>query len=408
MLLNPIIEKAWSTILDASSILYKAVIRTPLIHNAFISKITRNYVYLKLENLQVTGSFKVRGAYYKIYKNLEIARNKGVVTASSGNHAQGVAYAASILGVDATVVMPETAPPFKINSTKSYGAKVILHGSIYDDAYRKAMEIVNETGAIFIHPFNDIDIIAGQGTIGLEIIEQLSNVDAVIVPIGGGGLISGVGVALKKLKPGVKVIGVEPSNAAKYFASRKAGVMSTIEPKISIADGVVTKSVGDLTYEIMNEVVDDVITVDEESIARAIYVLMERAKIIVEGAGALPAAALLDGNLNYQNKTIALVISGGNIDLATLYKILIKGLAHDNRITNIRVVLRDVHGQLLKVLKVLHKYRCNIIDIRHDRFNLKVPVGHALVEIFIEIPDVDVVDKIRNELVDLGVTIWEK
>lgn len=408
LLSKSILDKAWSNILDASSIVYKAVSKTPLIRSMYISKLTGNDAYLKLENLQITGSFKVRGAYYKIYKFLEEARIKGVVTASSGNHAQGVAYAASTLGVDATIVMPENAPPFKVNSTKSYGARVILHGGIYDDAYKKAVELAKDTGAIFIHPFNDIDIISGQGTIGLEIVEQLSDANVVIVPIGGGGLISGVGVALKKLKPDIKVIGVEPSNAAKYFASRKVGGISIIEPKVSIADGVVTKSVGDLTYQIMNEVVDDVITVDEEAIARAIYILMERAKIIVEGAGALPVAALLEGYLSYQNKKIVLLISGGNIDLATLYKIIIKGLAYDNRITNIKVVLRDVHGELLKVLKVLYKYRCNIIDIRHDRFNLKIPVGHALVEIFIEIPEIDVVDKIKSELVDLGVILWEK
>jgi len=403
---NSILETVWKTILDASNIVYNAVHKTPLVHNVFMSKLTGNNVYLKLENLQVTGSFKARGAYYKIHKCLNEARSKGVISASSGNHAQGVAYAASILGVQATIVMPETTPPFKVNSTKSYGAKVVLYGTVYDDAYRKALELTSETGGVFIHPFNDIDVIAGQGTIGLEIMEQLSKAEIVVIPIGGGGLISGIGIALKKLNPSIKVIGVEPSNAAKYFASRKTGKLVTIQPRASIADGVIAKSTGDLTYQIMNEVVDDVITVDEESIARAIYILMERAKIVAEGAGALPMAALLEGNLINQGKNVVLVISGGNIDLATLYKILIKGLAYDSRIVNIKVVLRDVHGELLKVLNVLYKYKCNIVDIRHDRFNLKVPVGHALVEIIIEIPDVDVIDKIRKELSELDVIIW--
>ncbi len=245
--------------------------------------------------MQKTGSFKSRGAYFKIHSHLDEARRMGVVAASSGNHAQGVAFASSMLGVKSTIVMPETTPIYKINATRSYGADVVLYGSVYDDAYRKALEIAEANKAMLVHPFNDEEVIAGQGTIGLEIASQLPDVDAVIVPIGGGGLISGIGVALKKLKPSVKVIGVEPAAAPKYYESRKAGKITSISPSPSLADGVLTKSVGDITYEVMNQVVDDVVVVNEDSIARAIYLLMERAKMIVEGAGALPLAAMLEG-----------------------------------------------------------------------------------------------------------------
>jgi threonine dehydratase len=405
MPLQSLLDSLWSNIVEASKILYQALYKTPLVYSNLLSKATGCNVYLKLENLQVTNAFKARGAYFKIYKSIDIARKAGVIAASTGNHAQGVAYSASVLGVEATIFMPETTPPAKINAVKRYGAKVVLHGEIFDDAYRKAVEVAKETGALFVHPFDDPYIIGGQGTIGIEIAEQLSNVDAVLVAIGGGGLISGIGIALKRLKPGVKVIGVEPANAPKYFESRKAGKIMEIEPKPSIADAVVTKSIGELTYSVMNEVVDDVVIVDEELIAEAIYMLLDKAKVVAEGAGALPLAALLSGRLDLKRKNVVLVISGGNIDPTILHRVIMRGLVHERRTAVVSIALRDVPGELRKAVNILYKYRCNIVDIRHDRFSLRTPVGYALVEIVFEAPEPDVIDKVRKELSEIGYLI---
>ena len=297
--MTSIIENIWDLVKKADEVLEGVIHRTPLSHSYSFSKMSSGEVYLKQENMQKTGSFKVRGAYFKLYRNLEKARSRGVITASSGNHAQAVAYSSMKMGIPATIVMPITTPVYKVNATKSYGAKVILHGDVYDDAYKKAMEIQENEKLLFIHPFNDPEVIAGQGTIGIEIARELRDIDYVVVPIGGGGLISGIGTAIKKmLGNSVKVVGVEPKNAPKYYESRKANKILSIKPKPSLADGVVTKSVGELTFEIMSEVVDDVVLVDEDAIARAMVLLMERAKIVVEGAGALPLAAIIGGYLD--------------------------------------------------------------------------------------------------------------
>ncbi|MEM4789494.1 MAG: threonine ammonia-lyase [Ignisphaera sp.] len=400
-----ILEAIWNHIIDAEKIVYKVVHRTPLDFSTTFSKISGNKVYLKLENMQKTGSFKVRGAFYKIYKHLDEAKAKGVVTASSGNHAQAVAFAASSLGVKSTVVMPETAPVFKINAAKNYGANVILYGRLYDDAYRKALEIAEENKMIFVHPFDDPEVIGGQGTIGLEILNQLNDVDFVFVPIGGGGLISGIGVAIKNVKPDIKIVGVEPKNAPKYYLTHSYGKIIELDPKPSLADGVVTKRVGNITFEVMEDVVDDIVVVDEDSIARAIYLLMERSKIVVEGAGALPLAALLEGYVQGENKNVVLVLSGGNIDLTTLYRVVLRGLAAEGRISTIKLILKDTPGELLKVLNILHKYRCNIIDVRHDRYSLEIPVGYALVELIFEAPERSVINEVKKELEALSIQI---
>lgn len=397
-ILGSLIDTVFSYSKDAASVLSGKIHRTPLDFSRTFSRLSRNNVYMKLENMQKTGSFKIRGAFYKIWRHLDEARAGGVVAASSGNHAQGVAYAASLLGVEATIVMPETTPVFKVNATRGYGANVVLYGSVYDDAYRRALEIASERKALFVHPFNDLEVIAGQGTIGFEIIEQLPSVDIVVVPIGGGGLISGIGAVLKMLRPGVRIVGVEPRNAPKYFVSRQHGKIVEVEPMPSLADGVITKSVGETTFEIMNGVVYDVVTVDEDSIARAIYLLMERSKIVVEGAGALPLAALLDGYLHGMEKNIVLVVSGGNIDLTTLYRVVLRGLASDGRVSMVRIILRDSPGELLKALNIFYRHRCNIIDVRHDRYSLSTPVGYATVEIVFEAPEQRVVEELRKEL----------
>lgn len=387
---------------EADKTLEGKVHRTPLDYSATFSRMSGHKVYLKLENMQKTGSFKVRGALFKITKNIGLARAKGVVAASSGNHAQGVAYSSSVMGVKATIVMPEVTPPFKVNATKSYGASVILHGNVYDDAYRKALEISEETGAMFVHPFNDLEVIAGQGTIGLEIMRQLSDVEEVVVPVGGGGLISGIATALKSKKSNIKVIGVEPKSAPKYKLSRERGYVAQIDPLPSLADGVITKSVGNLTFDIMSRVVDEVVTVEEDSIARAIYLLMERTKLVVEGAGALPLAALLEGAIPGNEKKTVLVLSGGNIDLTTLYRIILRGLSADRRIAEVKFVLRDSPGELKKALEVIYRLRGNILEIKHDRLGIDIPPGYAKAELIVELPSSGLEQKVKEELKELG------
>ncbi|HEU97931.1 MAG TPA: threonine ammonia-lyase [Fervidicoccus fontis] len=390
---------------EADRVLDGKIHRTPLDYSATFSRMGRCSAYLKLENMQKTGSFKVRGALFKITRNIEVARAKGVVAASSGNHAQGVAYSSSVMGVRATIVMPEVTPPFKVNATKSYGANVVLHGRVYDESYARALEISEQTGAMLVHPFNDLEVMAGQGTIGLEILRQLPEVEEVVVPIGGGGLISGIATALKSKKRGARVIGVEPKGDPKYRVSREKGEIVKIDPMPSLADGVITKSVGDLTFEIMNEVVDDVVTVDEDSIARAIYLLMERTKLVVEGAGALPLAALLEGRVGGNEKKTVLVLSGGNIDLTTLYRIILRGLSAEGRIAEIGVILKDFPGELKRALEVISNNRGNILEIKHDRLGINIPPGYAKAELIVELPSSDLEQKIKDELRAMGFQI---
>lgn len=406
--MKEVLDKVWNLIKKANVILEDVIHRTPLSPSYSFSRMSGGDIYLKQENMQKTGSFKVRGAYYKIYLHKKEAKENGVVTASSGNHAQGVAYAASKLDVNADIVMPVTTPVYKVNATKSYGANIILYGEVYDDAYSKALELLENKNSLFIHPFNDIEVIAGQGTIGIEIANSLRELDYILVPIGGGGLISGIGVAIKKLFGSeVKVIGVEPINAPKYFKSRRLNKIQVIQPKPSLADGVLTKSVGELTFDIMNNVVDDVILVDENSIARAMVLLMERAKIVVEGAGALPLAAIIGGYLDVTGKKVVAVLSGGNVDLTTIYRVIMRGLTVENRIFKIKLLLRDVPGSLHSVLNILAGYRCNVVDINHDRLDIRVLPGYATVEIIFEAPDKDVFNKVIDKLRSIEVDILE-
>ncbi len=402
------IDYLFDLILRAREEIRGAVHVTPLSYSYSFSKITQASVFLKLENLQKTGAFKVRGAYFKIKSELSRARERGVIAASSGNHAQGVAYASQELGVKALIVMPETTPPYKILATKSYGAEVMLYGMIYDDAYRKAVELSEERGYLFIHPFNDPYIIAGQGTIGLEVASELKDVDYVLVPVGGGGLISGIAVAVKKVLGGrVKVIGVEPEAAPKAREALRHGGPVEIRPASSLADGVVTKKVGDLTYKVMEELVDDIVTVDEDNIARAMYLLLERAKMLAEGAGALPLALLLSGKMDFKGKRVVAVISGGNADLTTLYKVILRGLTAEGRLIKFKLVLEDRPGTLRQALSFLSKYRCNIVDIKHDRFSISIKPGHALVEIIAEVPSRDIASKVIEELRKHGMEVQE-
>lgn len=341
-------------------------------------------VYLKMENLQKTGSFKIRGAYNKMARLTQEEREQGVIAASAGNHAQGVAFAARRAGINACIVMPEGAPISKVVATRDYGAQVILHGEVYDDAYAKAREIQESSGAVFIHAFDDTDVIAGQGTVGLEIMEHLSDVDLVFVPVGGGGLASGISVAVKTLNPKTKVIGVEADGAACLTASRQAGTPTTLTTAHTIADGIAVKCPGELTFNLLNHYLDDVVTVDDEEISTAILLLLERAKIVVEGAGAVALAAILYGKYPVAGKKTAAVLSGGNIDVNYLSLIIEKGLIKAGRYFRLVTSMTDKPGNLQAFLRVIAQERGNVISINHDRTQVYMPVDQALVEAIIE------------------------
>lgn len=400
-------EEIFSLIKEAREVLEGNIHRTPLTFSTYFSNLISRNVYLKLENLQKTGSFKVRGALFKISSLLPDVREKGVVAASSGNHAQGVAYSASKLGVKATIVMPKTAPPYKINATKSYGAKVILKGTVYDEAYVEAVKISRETGAYFIHPFDDPHVIAGQGTIGLEISEDLPKVNTVLVPVGGGGLISGIAVGIKESLRGkaIKVIGVEPEGDPKLKGALSVGKPVEVSPKPSLADGVLTKSVGRLTFQIIREYVDDVLEVSEDEIARAMYLLLERGKLLAEGAGALPLAAILKYGRKLPGDNIVAVVSGGNADLTTLYRVILRGLSAEGRLAKITLELKDQPGTLKEALGYVSSSGCNIIEIRHDRFGPGMPPGYANVELLVETPSKKAIDDVITKLKDVGVRV---
>ncbi|MCS7128180.1 MAG: threonine ammonia-lyase [Desulfurococcaceae archaeon] len=367
---------------QALEVIKKYVHRTPMVSVVSLNEEVRKSILLKLENMQKTGSFKVRGALFKIHRLLERTNLKGVVTASSGNHAQGVAYAAKAFGVHAVIVMPETASPTKVNATMSYGADVVLHGKIYDDAYARALTIASEKGYEFIHPFDDVEVIAGQGTIALEVIDEVGCPDEVLVPIGGGGLASGVAIVMKTLCRNSKVIGVQPlvASTMKHFLR---GEMDYV-PQYSIADGVIVKKPGEITSKIIKAFIDDIVLVDEEHISRAIFFLMERGKIIVEGAGALTIAALLSKTYEPHGDSIIAVISGGNIDPPLLSRIIMHEMAKAGRLVAIEGVVDDKPGVLHDVLEVLAINNINVVDVRHDRYSPQMLPTKAIVEVVFE------------------------
>ena len=386
---------------EATSVLKGVVHETPLSRSMTLSRITGAGVYLKLENLQKTGSFKVRGAYYAIWKRLREGID-ACVTASSGNHAQGVAFSASSLGVRSIVVMPVHTPFYKVQATRGYGAEVVLHGDTYDEAYEKALELSSSLKIPLIHPFDDYDVIAGQGTIGVEIYNELDSVDAAIVPVGGGGLISGIAVALKKFKPEVKVIGVQPEGAPAIYRSFKERKKVSIEKIYTIADGVAVKVPGEKTLTIIDELVDDMVLVDDYEIARAMFLLLERAKLVVEPAGALSVAALLSNKVSFKGKNVVAVISGGNVDMALLSRIIERGLYIEGRVAKIRGRLRDRPGELKKVIDVIASHRFNIVSIEHERSNPLIHPGMAEVTLGVEVPDAEALRKVMSKLKERG------
>lgn len=393
-LVNLIYEKSR----EAFNIIKRYVHRTPVDLSRSFSQMTEYKVFLKYENLQKTGSFKVRGALFKVY-NLMLQGVRGVVAASAGNHAQGVAFAAQIFGLRAVIVMPLTASIAKVEATRSYGAEVILHGTVYDEAETFAKRISEEQGLAFVHPFDDVDVIAGQATIAWELLEQLEDFDAIVVPIGGGGLVSGIISVLKRVKPEIKIIGVEAEHAPKMYESIRSGKPVTISPKPSIADGLVTKKPGEITFAIVSRFIDDIVTVSEEEIAMAIHLLLERGKVLAEGAGAASLAALISGKVKLRKgmKVVALV-TGGNIDATALYRVLLRGLLNQGRIARLRGEVLDVPGSLERVLSVIASHRGNVLDIKHDRYELRASPWHAVVEILVEVPSRKVAQEILRDL----------
>jgi len=396
------IEDIWSCVKEAAKVLKPIIHRTPLDRSATFSRMCGGEVFLKLENLQKTGSFKIRGAYYKLWKTLREKSITTCVAASSGNHAQGVAYAASMLGVKAIIVMPEYTPVAKIAATKGYGAEVVLYGRTYDEAYLKALEICRRLKAEFIHPFDDPYVIAGQGTIGIEIYEDLKNVDVVLVPVGGGGLISGVAIALKRLNPRVKIIGVQAEGAPAMALSLREGRIVRYENPDTIADAIAVKEPGKLTFSIIEELVDDIVLVDDNEIAYAVFMLLERCKCVAEPAGALGVAALLSEKVDARRKRVVAIVSGGNIDMALLARIIERMLFVEGREVRIRGVLPDRPGMLKRVLEVLAEAKANIVTIEHDRANPSLRPGKAEVTITIEVPAMEHVGELLARLKRIG------
>ncbi len=359
-------------------------------------------LYLKNENLQVTGSFKVRGAYYKISQLSEEERKKGVIACSAGNHAQGVALAASMNGIKATICIPDGAPISKVEATKSYGADVVLVKGVYDDAYEHALKLVEETGATFIHPFDDELVIAGQGSIGLEIIDQLENVDAVVVPVGGGGLISGVAFTLKSLDPKIKVYGVQAAGAPSMRDAIKDDKIETLSGVHTIADGIAVKTPGEHTFEICKNYVDDIVTVTDDEISTAILELIEREKVIAEGAGAASVAAIMFDKLPVKGKNVVALVSGGNIDVTILSRVINRGLQMTGRLTELVIELTDKPGQLLTVSEIISSYGANVVELDHNRGDRHIDINDCILRISIETRNREHLNEIINALTKSG------
>ncbi|MBN2558166.1 MAG: threonine ammonia-lyase [Clostridia bacterium] len=339
---------------------------TRLIYSDIFSAESGNAVYLKPENLQATGAFKIRGAYNRISKLSPKERDRGLIASSAGNHAQGVALAAQLLGVRAIIVMPLSTPLIKVEATRSYGADVVLFGNCYDEAYEEAIRLMEDNGYVFIHPFNDKDIIEGQGTIGLEILAELPGTDCIVVPIGGGGLISGIAMAAKQMKPGIKIIGVEPEGAMAMKLSVEKGELVCLDGVCTIADGVAVKNPGDMTFPIIQRYVDEIITVSDFEIMESVLVLLERHKLIGENAGVLSLAALK--KIKDKGRNTVCLISGGNIDVLTISAMIDRGLVSRGRILRFTVDLHDQPGELLKVAEILAGLHANVIKLDHNQF----------------------------------------
>ncbi len=351
---------------EASEIVKKVTLETKLVYSDFLSEQTGNKVYLKPENMQFTGAYKVRGAYYKMSTLSEEERAKGLITASAGNHAQGVAYAAKCYGAKATIVMPTTTPLMKVNRTKNYGAEVVLYGDVYDEACAKAYELAEEHGYTFIHPFDDLTVATGQGTIAMEIVKELPLVDYILVPIGGGGLATGVSTLAKLLNPKIKVIGVEPAGANCMQESLKAGKVVTLPKVNTIADGTAVKTPGSKLFPYIQQNLDDIITIDDEELVVAFLDMVENHKMVVENSGLLSVAAVK--HLEVQDKKIVAILSGGNMDVITMSSVVQQGLIFRDRIFTVSVLLPDKPGELCRVSGVIARESGNVIKLEHNQF----------------------------------------
>ncbi|MBQ7907154.1 MAG: threonine ammonia-lyase [Clostridia bacterium] len=359
-------------------------------------------LYLKTENLQTTGSFKVRGSYYKISTLSAEEKARGVIACSAGNHAQGVALAAQKNGIKAVICLPDGAPISKIEATKSYGAEVCLVEGVYDDAYKKALELRDEMGYSFIHPFDDEDVIAGQGTIALELIEQLPDLDAVIVPVGGGGLISGIAFTLKTLNPRVKVYGVQSAGAPSMYNSVKDGKIEELPSVSTIADGIAVKKPGNLTYELCSEYVDEIVTVTDDEISAAILALMEQQKLVTEGAGAIAVAAAMFDKIDIAGKKTVCLLSGGNIDVTILSRVIKRGLLMSGRTAQLMIELVDKPGQLKNVSRIIADLGGNVTSVHHERANEGSDVNGCYLRIVMETRNFEHIEQIKKGLTDFG------
>lgn len=386
----------------ANENLARLIRKTPLDYSSTFSRLTGREVYMKCENLQKTGSFKIRGATNKILNLTEEEKKRGVIAASAGNHAQGVASGATALGISSTIFMPEGAPLAKVVATRNYGAEVVLYGESYDDAYQKAKEVQEEKGATFIHAFDDPDVIAGQGTIGLEIISELPNVDTVIAPIGGGGLISGMAIAMKEVNPQIKIVGVQAAGCPSSYVSRREHKICPISFSGTIADGIAVKTPGSITFPLIEAYVDDIITVEDEEIANAILMLLERAKLVVEGSGAVSLAALLNNKVNVRGNKVVTILSGGNIDANMVSTIISRGLVKAGRYVRINTALPDKPGYLRKLLYLIAELRANVFSINHERLDVHAPIGETEVYLTLETKDHDHIRKIIKAMTQAG------
>jgi threonine dehydratase len=393
--------KLWKEIEVAHKKIQKIILRTPMIYSDTFSKLTGKEVFLKLENLQKTGSFKIRGATYKLSQLTPSMKKRGVVAASAGNHAQGVALASSILGIPSTIVMPEGVSLAKQMATQAYGGEIVLFGQNTDETLRYARKL-SEDGRLFIHPFDDEQVIAGQGTIGLEILEEVPGVEAIIVPMGGGGLISGIAAIVKRRRPGVKIIGVQSFHAPSAYTSLRRKKIVEVKVKPTLADGIAIQRVGDITFPLIQEGVEEIVRVEEDEIASAILMLMERKRIVAEGAGATPLAALLSDRLKTRLKKIVLVISGGNIDFHLLDRIIEKGLAQTGRLVRMSILLRDVPGSLSTLTNLIAQHRANILHIIHERAAKDIPIGFSKVILVLETRGSDHIREIKKRMKEEG------
>lgn len=377
--------------------------RTPLDFSNTFSRLTGSNVYLKLENLQRTGSFKVRGAYWKI-ANLNDNEKKKVIAASAGNHAQGTAYAASRLGIPCTIVMPETASTAKVAATSSYGASIVLAGTNFEAALSEAEELAKRSSATMIHPFDDPYVISGQGTVGLEIIEEVNDIDVIVVPIGGGGLAAGTAIALKENHPGVKIIGVQSDAMTSMIESKKAKRITEVTSKRTIADGIAVKAPGEITFKLVDKYVDQILTVTDDEIAEAMFLLLERSRIVAEPAGAAAPAALISNKIDLEGKKVAAVVSGGNVDMPLMNQLVTRGLIKAGRIVRLIFELQDRPAALKEVLDVIGSRNVNVLDVQQDRLNKRIGLGPVDVLISMETKSREHTDEMFKTLDSRGLS----